>query len=58
MLPAEIFPTRYRGTAYGLSAATGKIGSIVSQVILREIMTSTISSTSLVPNGTGRALLL
>ncbi|KAH0586683.1 hypothetical protein H2248_007899 [Termitomyces sp. 'cryptogamus'] len=28
--PAEVFPTRYRATAHGLSAAFGKLGAIVS----------------------------
>ena len=33
-IPAEIFPTRYRGTCHGLSAAAGKLGSIIVQIIL------------------------
>ncbi|RPA82465.1 MFS general substrate transporter [Ascobolus immersus RN42] len=33
IIPTEAFPTRYRCTAHGLSAAMGKAGSIVSQVI-------------------------
>lgn len=33
IVPGEIFPTRYRSTAYGISAAAGKIGSILSQAI-------------------------
>ncbi|GLB45269.1 putative sugar (and other) transporter [Lyophyllum shimeji] len=28
--PAEVFPTRYRATAHGLSAAAGKAGAIIS----------------------------
>lgn len=32
MIPAEIFPTRYRATCYGLSAGAGKLGSILVQV--------------------------
>ncbi|GKZ64572.1 hypothetical protein AnigIFM50267_005640 [Aspergillus niger] len=32
IIPAEIFPTRYRATCHGLSAGAGKIGSIVVQV--------------------------
>jgi len=31
-LPAEIFPTRYRGSCYGISAASGKLGSVLVQV--------------------------
>ncbi|KAJ5721301.1 uncharacterized protein N7483_009235 [Penicillium malachiteum] len=32
MIPAEIFPTRYRATCYGLSAGAGKLGSILVQI--------------------------
>ncbi len=27
--PAELFPTRYRATCHGISAASGKLGSIL-----------------------------
>lgn len=33
IVPGEVFPTRYRSTAYGISAASGKIGSIISQAL-------------------------
>ena len=33
VIPGEVFPTRYRSTAYGISAACGKVGAIVAQVI-------------------------
>lgn len=33
MIPAEIFPTRYRATCHGISAAAGKLGSILVQVL-------------------------
>lgn len=32
VIPGEVFPTKYRSTAHGISAASGKIGAIVSQV--------------------------
>ncbi|SAM00324.1 hypothetical protein [Absidia glauca] len=32
IVPGECFPTRYRSTAHGISAASGKVGSIVAQV--------------------------
>lgn len=32
MLPAELFPTRYRATCHGLSAGAGKLGSILVQI--------------------------
>jgi len=33
IVPGEVFPTRYRSTGHGISAATGKIGAIVAQVL-------------------------
>ncbi|KAH7324634.1 major facilitator superfamily domain-containing protein [Stachybotrys elegans] len=33
IVPGECFPTRYRSTGHGISAATGKIGAIVAQAI-------------------------
>lgn len=33
IVPAECFPTRYRATAHGISAAMGKIGAILAQAI-------------------------
>jgi len=32
VVPGEVFPTRYRSTAHGISAASGKLGAIVAQV--------------------------
>ncbi|KAG2234283.1 hypothetical protein INT48_002873 [Thamnidium elegans] len=32
IVPGECFPTRYRSTAHGISAASGKLGSIIAQV--------------------------
>lgn len=34
MLPAELFPTKYRGTCYGIAAASGKFGAIIIQLIV------------------------
>ncbi|KAI4608527.1 hypothetical protein J4E80_009151 [Alternaria sp. BMP 0032] len=34
IIPAEIFPTRYRCTCHGIAAASGKLGSWVVQVFL------------------------
>ncbi|KAJ5175083.1 uncharacterized protein N7482_000960 [Penicillium canariense] len=33
MIPAEIFPTRYRATCHGISAGAGKLGSILVQLV-------------------------
>jgi MFS family permease len=30
VLPAELFPTRYRSSAHGISAASGKLGAILA----------------------------
>lgn len=32
VVPGECFPTRYRSTAHGISAASGKMGSILAQL--------------------------
>ncbi|RPD61045.1 phosphate transporter, partial [Lentinus tigrinus ALCF2SS1-7] len=32
IIPGEAFPTRYRSTAHGISAASGKLGAIIAQV--------------------------
>ncbi|RDW70888.1 uncharacterized protein DSM5745_08399 [Aspergillus mulundensis] len=32
ILPAELFPTRFRATCHGLAAAAGKLGSVIAQV--------------------------
>jgi MFS transporter, PHS family, inorganic phosphate transporter len=34
IIPAEIFPTRYRCASHGISAAAGKLGSILGQVFI------------------------
>ncbi len=34
ILPGEVFPTRYRSTGHGISAASGKIGAILSQALV------------------------
>ncbi|KAJ2622283.1 hypothetical protein GGI26_003436 [Coemansia sp. RSA 1358] len=31
VIPGEVFPTRFRATAHGISAAAGKLGAIVAQ---------------------------
>ena len=37
IIPGECFPTRYRSTGHGTSAAWGKIGAIVSQVMAQPL---------------------
>ncbi|KUM61339.1 hypothetical protein ACN42_g5771 [Penicillium freii] len=33
IVPGECFPTRYRATAHGISAAVGKIGALIAQCV-------------------------
>ena len=39
IIPGECFPTRYRSTGHGLSAASGKVGAIIAQVIAQPLLT-------------------
>ncbi|KAL4753667.1 hypothetical protein BDW72DRAFT_190875 [Aspergillus terricola var. indicus] len=34
ILPAELFPTRFRCTCHGLAAAAGKLGSVIAQIFI------------------------
>ena len=34
IVPGEVFPTRYRSTGHGISAAAGKTGSIIAQALI------------------------
>ncbi|KAI0046572.1 MFS general substrate transporter [Auriscalpium vulgare] len=70
VIPGEVFPTRYRSTGHGFSAACGKLGAIVAQVIffkkggdvkiileiLAFVMMTGILSTLLLPETKGRSL--
>ncbi|BGO99763.1 hypothetical protein JCM10021v2_003440 [Rhodotorula toruloides] len=33
IIPGEVFPTRYRSTAHGISAGSGKFGAIIAQIM-------------------------
>ncbi|KAH9003090.1 major facilitator superfamily domain-containing protein [Lactarius hatsudake] len=51
IIPGEIFPTRYRSTAHGIAAASGKLGAILSQIIIFKVGGSdTILDTKSVDN--------
>ncbi|KAJ6789380.1 hypothetical protein PWT90_00933 [Aphanocladium album] len=39
IVPGEVFPTRYRSTSHGISAAAGKIGSIIGQGAIASLRT-------------------
>ncbi|KAG6334803.1 hypothetical protein ID866_4292 [Astraeus odoratus] len=70
IIPGEVFPTRYRSTAHGISAASGKLGAVVAQLvwttvgrsveyimkILAFIMLTGIFSTILLPETKQRTL--
>lgn len=34
IVPGECFPTRYRSTSHGISAASGKVGAIIAQALI------------------------
>jgi PHS family inorganic phosphate transporter-like MFS transporter len=46
IIPGEVFPTRYRSTGHGLSAACGKVGAIIAQVISLPLLYSSPTSSS------------
>lgn len=70
IIPGEVFPTRYRSTAHGISAASGKLGAVVAQLawggiggsvkpimrIFAFIMLTGIFSTLLLPETKQRTL--
>lgn len=39
IVPGECFPTRYRSTSHGFSAASGKVGAIIAQTIFGPLRT-------------------
>lgn len=39
VVPGECFPTRYRSTSHGFSAASGKMGAIIAQVVFGPLRT-------------------
>lgn len=41
IVPGEIFPTRFRSTAHGISAAAGKIGAVIAQALLGPLAKTT-----------------
>ena len=39
-IPAEAFPTRYRCTLYGIAAASGKLGSVLGQIVVIKVQSN------------------
>ena len=72
LIPAEVFPTRVRGTAHGLSAASGKVGALITAFcfgsltdaigikgvfgVLSVVMALTAAVTFLIPETKGKTL--
>lgn len=49
IVPGECFPTRYRSTSHGISAASGKIGSIIGQGAIATLRTRGATPTDSAP---------
>ncbi|EIT83057.1 inorganic phosphate transporter [Aspergillus oryzae 100-8] len=56
-VPAELFPTRFRATCHGISAASGKLGSILAQCFLGYVDFGNGATWRNVPDWLGYALL-
>lgn len=46
IVPGECFPTRYRSTSHGFSAASGKVGAIIAQVLIGPLRTRGATATN------------
>ncbi|KAI0899664.1 phosphate permease [Annulohypoxylon nitens] len=55
LVPGECFPTRYRSSGHGLSAAMGKVGAIVAQIFALFMLCGTLTSL-LIPETKGYTL--
>jgi PHS family inorganic phosphate transporter-like MFS transporter len=49
IVPGECFPTRYRSTSHGISAGSGKIGSIIAQGAIAPLRTRGATSSTQSP---------
>lgn len=49
IVPGECFPTRYRSTCHGISAASGKVGSIIAQAAIAPLRTRGATKTNTSP---------
>lgn len=50
IVPGECFPTRYRSTAHGISAACGKVGAIIAQTALGTLINYNCARDGKTPN--------
>lgn len=46
IVPGEVFPTRYRSSAHGISAACGKVGAIIAQTCIGTLINHGCSATN------------
>jgi PHS family inorganic phosphate transporter-like MFS transporter len=46
IVPGECFPTRYRSSSHGISAAAGKIGAILAQALIGPLRTRGATKTN------------
>ncbi|CUM68369.1 uncharacterized protein PRCAT00006092001 [Priceomyces carsonii] len=44
IVPGEVFPTRYRSSAHGISAAAGKVGAIIAQTCIGTLINHNCSA--------------
>ncbi|KAF2399919.1 MFS transporter [Trichodelitschia bisporula] len=49
IVPGECFPTRYRSTSHGISAASGKVGAIIAQALIGPLRTRGATKTNASP---------
>jgi len=58
IIPAEIFPTRYRCTCHGIAAASGKAGSILVQAILPLMTFNGVKASNAKSDGLGWVFII
>ncbi|KAF1982391.1 MFS general substrate transporter, partial [Aulographum hederae CBS 113979] len=58
IIPAEIFPTRYRCTCHGIAAASGKLGSVIVQATIPAISFKGVKIRDPSSNGLGWLLII
>ncbi|KAF9470941.1 phosphate permease [Pholiota conissans] len=60
IIPGGVFPTRYRSTAHGISAASGKLGAIIAQILFNSLEFKTFLKITafFILTGIGSTLLL
>ncbi|KAI0775040.1 major facilitator superfamily domain-containing protein [Trametes elegans] len=57
IVPGEAFPTRYRATAHGISAAAGKLGAVLAQLVFQQSRPDKLSHALLKRGGGSWAVL-